>query len=127
MPTITGQLPAGAKIYPDVRPDSRKNKADIVINVLGPTNNVLQVGTGNVNIYWPSITETVDGAQWTKPDHFNLGRMAKLVTPFLESQWRDSFHTEVETPPVLLRDTDGSYFINIRVKYYSLQSNYQNI
>lgn len=124
IPTITSQI--DGKIWPDMRPNNRV-KTDIVINCNSISNSVDQIGFGNVNIYVPGITETVDGQQWKKPDHYRLNSLCKLILPYIETQWRETFRTEVEDSGNIFQDTDGSWFVNIGFKYYSLQSNYQNI
>lgn len=124
LPAVTGQI--NGKIWPDIRPNNSK-KTDIVINCNSISNSVDQIGFGNVNIYVPTITETVDGVQWTKPDHYRLNSLCKLIAPYIDAQWRETFRTEVEDSGNIFQDTDGSWFVNIGFKYYSLQSNYQNI
>jgi beta-galactosidase/beta-glucuronidase len=114
-------------IWSDFRPDNRQLKSDIVVNSLGITNTQMQVGFANVNVYVPKSQQTIDGVSQLYPDQAKMLQMGKLLVPLLETQWRDTFHTEVEDPGTTVKDTDGSYFISIRVKYYSVQDNYKNI
>lgn len=122
---ITSQLTGS--IWSDFRPDNRQAKSDIVVNSLGITNEAMQVGYAYVNVYVPKTTQVIDGVSQLYPDQLKMIQMGKLLTPLLDTQWKSTFHTEVEDPGTTVKDTDGSYFVSIRVKYYSLQENYKNI
>lgn len=116
---VTSEI--SGKIWPNERPDNRLDKADIVVNSLAISNNQLQRGIGNVNIYVPTISTVIDGKPQQTPDYSKLNRLIGIVLPLLDDIWKETFHTEVEEPGTLLKDTDGSFFYNIKVKYYHLR------
>jgi len=120
---ITSQLGVGGNIFPDFRPDGRADKIDIVVNTTGIINSQMQIGYANVNIYKPAVT--VGGK--AQADQAGLRSLCKLVQPYLDGIWAHSFHTEIEEAGQIERDTDGSYFANITVKYYSLNTEFKNI
>lgn len=117
------------KIYLQVLPST--NSVNIVVACLAVTNQQLQNATVNVNIHSPMLSVDVEGSSPKRntqvPDLKTFERVASLILPYLDSQWKDEFNTYVESPGVPIRDTDGSYFFNIRVRYRSFQSNYKNI
>jgi hypothetical protein len=116
------------KIYPHTRPAGRKDKMDIVVNALGVNNDAYQTGTANINLYAPAIKATQDaGNLQYLPDYFKLNALLKAVSPLVESQFRDTFHTDVSDPGTPLTDADGSAFVSIQLNYYSIQNNYKNI
>lgn len=106
-------------IYSNDKP-SGSTKVDIVVNSLGVTNRQMQRGSANVNIHSPNT-------QSGRADSISLITIAKALIPYLDSQYRDTFYTEVDDGGTLMRDTDGSWFYNIPINYYSIQNNYQNI
>lgn len=115
---ITGE------IYQFERPADSK-LIDIVIGLQGLDNEAFQQATVNVNIYVPLIISVKTGKP--VPDLPNLNRLSKLLPPLLDTQFRDTFHTDVDNPAMIYKDTDGSYFANIKVNYYSIQTNFKNL
>lgn len=124
IPAITGQITG--KVWADERWDDT-SKTDVVVSSTGLVNTVIQVGYANVNIYSPSQKLSYDGKEKAYPYRQELKRIANLIIPLIESKVMPSFKTSVEDPGVILRDTDGSWFMNIRVRYQSLQTNFKNI
>jgi hypothetical protein len=125
IPEITGLI--DGKIYPNLRPDN-STKTDIVINSTTINNTQNQIGYGNINVYVPTISvANGNGGQQQFPDQAKMNTMCKAITPYVESQYRATFRTEVQDAGNIYQDTDGSWFINIRLKYRSLQDNYKNI
>ena len=124
IPSITGLITG--KIWPTELPSGR-TETDIAINSLGITNTQDQIGHGNVNIHAPNLIETVGGKSYPMPNQALLNSISKAVTPYLDGQYRPSFRTKVEEAGQLLQDTDGSWFVNIRVKYYSLQTDFKHV
>lgn len=119
IPSITSTI--NGKIYPNLRPDGRASFADLVVNGLGITNTQQQIGSGNVNGYVPAIT--VDGAK--VPDQARLNALGKAIAALIDNVYKDDFRVFVDGGPEPMRDTDGSYFVNVPYKYYSIQNNYQ--
>lgn len=127
VPEVTDLLEEG-KIYPHQRPAGRKDKVDIVVNALGVNNAQYQTGTPNINIYAASIKATQeDGSVHFLPDMYKLNILAKVILPLVESQYRDTFKTEVTDPGTLLQNPDGTWLISMQLSYRSIQDNYQNI
>jgi len=111
---ITSLIDGG--IYPSIRPDGSV-KTDIVINGLGITNSQDQVGAGNINIYVPKIK--VGGVMVA--DQARMSALGKSVSASIDAVYKPKFRLFLDGPAEPVRDTDGSYYVNIRYKYYSLQ------
>ncbi|WP_158797673.1 hypothetical protein [Pedobacter sp. L105] len=125
IPEITGLI--DGKIYADVRP-SKSNKIDIVVKSLGITNAWNQAGSGTVNVYVPALSETQpDGSVQLLPDQDTLSSLCKAITPYLDTQYKPSFNTQVTAAGNLVQDTDGSWFVSITFSYYSIQTNFKNL
>lgn len=113
-------------IYKVSRP-SKSDKIDLVIGLLGVDNEYMQQGTVNVKIHVPNLKVTIDGMEdSTMPDLEKINSLNAIACQLLDTQWRDTFHTEVNET-LLRQDPDGNWFSRIVVDYYSLQTNYQNI
>lgn len=106
-------------IYADDRPDNSQ-LIDIVVNSLGITNRQQQKGSGNVNIHVPNLPSG-------RKDSRTLRTITKALKPHLDTQFRETFHTDIEDAGALLQDTDGTWFYNIPINYYSIQTNFKNI
>lgn len=122
VPAITSLLTG--TIWQTEKPTGRQTISDIVVNCSSVTNDQLQVARVNVAVYWPNFTTGVNAGL---ADQSNIRRVGKIVSGYLDTQWKDQFNTEVEDGGVIIKDTDGSNFYNIRVVYRALQTNYQNI
>jgi len=96
------------------------NLVDIVVNCFGITNNPIQKASPNVNIYAPNLSSG-------KKDAIKLRTIAKALIPLLDTQFRPTFHTDVEDSGSLIQDADGNWFYNIPINYYSIQTNFNNI
>jgi hypothetical protein len=118
IPAVTGLLTGS--IWQTEKPTGRQTISDIVVNCSSVTNNQDQVARVNVAVYWPNLSSGL-------ADQANLRRVGKIVTSYLDTQWKDAFHCYVEDGGVIVKDSDGSNFYNIRVVYRALQNNYQNI
>lgn len=121
VPSITGQI--NGRVFPNMRPDGRSEFADLVVNGISITNTQQQIGSGNVNGYVPAIL--VDGEKVA--DQAKLSAIGKSITGLIDGQYRDSFRVFAEDGSELMQDTDGSYFVNVPFKYYSIQENYKHI
>lgn len=106
-------------IYADDRPDGSV-LIDIVVNCFGTTNSAIQKASPNVNIYAPNLPSG-------RKDSVKLRSIAKALMPLLDTQFKATFHTDVEDSGSLIRDTDGGWFYNIPINYYSIQTNFKNI
>lgn len=124
VPAITSQITG--KIWADERWDD-SSKTDIVVNSTGIINRAIQVGAANINIYVPSESQTWGGKTKLYPNRKEMKRLAALVSPLVETQWKETFHCEIEEAGRIAQDADGSWYINITVKYWSLQEKYKNI
>lgn len=121
VPTITSLI--DGKVHPNFRPDGSE-KADIVVNGIDVLNTQDQVGGGNINVYVPKIKD-VNGVM--VPDQTRLNLLLKKASALVDNQFRPTFRVKVDGPAKIKRDTDGSYYGNIRYKYYSLQSDFKQI
>ena len=124
VPAITSQI--SGKVWAEERWDDN-SKADIVVNSTGIVNLAMQVGFANINIYVPSESQTWGGKAKFYPNRKEMKRLVALISPLVETQWKETFHCQIEEAGNIIQDTDGSWFINIRVKYWSLQEKYKNI
>lgn len=74
------------RIYKDKRP-SGSTKEDIVINSLTMTNDYMQNGVFNVNIYVPMTSQKIDGITQFQKNNARLKQLADLVYPVLDDAW----------------------------------------
>jgi hypothetical protein len=122
---ITGLI--DGKIWSNQRLNN-STKTDIVVNCNSISNTAIQIGFGNVNIYVPAlIIASGNGGTQQYPDYAKMNTICKAVTPYLDTQFKATFRTEIEESGNVYQDTDGTWFINIGFKYYSMQTNYKNI
>lgn len=122
-------LLAGGKIHQFFRPLNSVTP-DIVINIQGASNDYMQYAIPNVNIHLPNLKVTLPnggGTDNTRPDLLSFNNLASLVRPLLESQVRDTFRTSIRNDNGLIRDTDGTWYYNFQLNYWSLQKNYKNV
>jgi hypothetical protein len=106
-------------IYMNDRPGGSK-LIDVVVNCLGITNEPMQQGSGNANIYAPNLDSG-------RPDTITLRRVAKALMPYLDHQNRATFQTNLEEGGKLSQNTDGSWYFNIPFEYYSNQEKFYNV
>lgn len=117
VPAIKNLITGG--IYADDRPDN-SDLIDVVVNSLGITNRQQQKGSGNVNVHAPNLPSG-------RKDSRTLRTIAKALMPYLDTQSRDTFRTDIDDGGTLLQDTDGTWFYNIPINYYSIQTNFKKI
>ncbi len=115
VPALTSLIDGG--IYPSIRPDG-STKCDVVINGLGITQNQDQAGAGNINIYVPKIK----AGTLMVPDQARMSAIGKAVMPLIDGIYKSTFRVFLDGPALPIQDTDGSYFVNIQYKYYSIQN-----
>jgi hypothetical protein len=118
VPVITGAIES--PIWEHSRPDN-SDKIELVVNSLGATNDQYQKGFANINIYAPSLERNVGGKVSRYANTPVLNNLVKLIKPLVEKQFRPTFNTEIDESPTLMQDTDGSWFVNIRLKYRSIK------
>lgn len=116
----------GGKVDPSVK-TTASNVKGIVVNSIGITNTADQIGYGNVNCYCPSLVSTINGKAVQLPDQSALSTLAKAVKPLIDEIYKPTFRVWIEDLPVIIQDTDGSYFANMKFRYQSIQNNYTNI
>jgi hypothetical protein len=107
------------EIYADDRPNDSK-LIDVVVNCLGITNTAMQRGSANINIHAPNLPS---GGK----DSITLRSIAKAIIPYVDTQFKNTFHTDIDDGGTIMRDSDGTWFYNIPVNYYSVQTNFKNI
>lgn len=115
VPALTSLI--DGKVYSSIRPDG-STKADVVINGLGLTQTQDQIGSGNINIYVPKITSGTTQV----PDQARMSALGKIVAGLIKAVYKPSFRVFLDGQPEPIKDTDGSYYVNVRFKYYSMQS-----
>ncbi len=105
------------KVYNSIRPDG-STKVDVVVNGLGLTQTQDQIGSGNINIYVPKITS----GGVAVPDQARMSSLGKVVSGLIKCVYASSFRVFLDGQAEPMKDTDGSYYVNVRFKYYSIQS-----
>lgn len=108
-------------IYKNVRPKN-SGLEDVVVNTLTASFDQLQSGTANVNIHVPSLSVEIDGRQDEQPDTARMEVLAGMAEVALRDVWEEDWHIEVSQPGLLIED-NGTYYVNIRIKYYSINLN----
>lgn len=104
-------------------------KQDIVIRSLAMNTKPLQAGVVNVNIHCPNLQNVnfngiTDDQQ---PDYNSLRAICNELYPVLDAIWADTFNIDVADSPMLTQDSDGTWFMNIRVNYYAVINDFKNI
>jgi hypothetical protein len=117
IPAIKAMITGG--IYADARPDNSE-LIDIVVNCFGINNIAIQKASPNINIYAPNLPS---GSK----DLIKLRAIAKAIFPLIDTQFKETFHTDVDDAGTLSKNSDGTWFYNIPVNYYSVQTNFKNI
>jgi hypothetical protein len=123
VPAIRTLIGTDGEIYQSERPSGRTDKTDIVVNAWGITNDALQKGSGNINIYAPGI---ISGHSMVA-DQAKLLSISRAIYPLIDSQYRTNYQTWIEYSATIMRDTDGSWFVNMPFEYQSVQDNFKNI
>ena len=82
------------KIYKDKRPTG-SDKEDIVINSLTMTNDYMQNGVFNVNIYVPMVSITSNGITQYQKNNARMKVLADLVYPVLNDAWGSGYNLDV--------------------------------
>ena len=114
-------------ILPYRRPKG-STKTDIVVNSISLSNEPLQQGTFNINVHVPNLKNAkfngiLDDQQ---PEVPKLKLISDAIVPLFDANWQFDYNTDLE-PPIAIQDSDGSWYMNIRVNYYSFIDNFQNI
>lgn len=98
---LTLLLEGGAKdaingaIYKDKRP-SGSTKEDIVINSLPMTNDFMQNGVFNINIYVPMISVTLNGITQLQKNNTRLKQIVDVVYAILDNDvWKPEYNLDV--------------------------------
>lgn len=105
------------------------NLFDVVVNCLGLSNQMLQSGIININIHGTNVVGAKFGtfADDQFPDLDKLDAIAKVITPLVDTIFIDSWHLDIDRTAQPFQDTDGSWYVNIRLNYYSALNNFKNI
>jgi hypothetical protein len=118
VPQATSLIDGG--IYLHSRPSNSGN-TDIVVRVIAGTNDWMQNAVVAINLDGAFIPGT------RRPDQLKMREIGRILTEHIENQYRATFFTEIENPAQIRKDTDGSSYLNIRVRYRSIQDNFKNI
>jgi len=116
----------GGKVEPSIK-STGASKKGIVVNCPSISNTAEQIGFGSINCYAPAIISTVDNKPVQLPDQATLSNLAKAVKKRVDSYKGNDFECWIESLPVIMQDTDGSYFANLRFRYQASQRNFKNI
>lgn len=114
------------QIYELIRPGGRK-QTDIVINSIGATNQQVQQSIVNINIHAQYLEIIQNGMASPVADRQKYEFLSDIIVPLVANQHRNDFFTTVERPPITRKDTDGTWFCNIRLRWNSIQTNFKNI
>lgn len=128
VPSVTGLLGDGQLIR--FKRPTRSKECDIVVNSLSLSNRPLQKGTINVNIHVPSSEHArYNGiADAEQPNIPKMIALQNVVIPILEANYTGlDFHIDLENCSEPMQDADKTWYLNLRVNYYSFSNNYQNI
>ena len=126
VPDITTEISGG--VYPWERPKN-SDKEDIVINGLPITADQQQRGVFNVNIHVPNLKglEINGNSDDTIPDITRLKFITNLVVSKIQMVDGQDYSFSVATGGQLIKDSDLNWYMNLRVNYFALQTNYSNI
>lgn len=105
-------------------------KEDIVINALPITGEQFQKGVFNVNVHVPNLLNVVTNGKpdETQPNLTRLRTISNLVVEKLRDVVGEDYHFNAQNGGYPIRENDDlSWYINIRVDYYSVQGNFTNI
>ena len=105
------------------------NLFDVVVNGLGLTNQMLQQGIININVHGTNLKNAKFGAFLDDqfPDLDKLNTIAKAIEPLVDTIFIDSWHLDIDRSAQPFQNTDGSWYVNIRLNYYSVLNNFKNI
>ena len=110
-------------IYKHIGPVNSQ-KEDVVINSLPIVNLDLQTAVANVNIFVPNPVQNINGVQDTsQPDSARLQALGAMAMVILDSHYGADYSFSVQQSVLLSDDTSGSWFLNIRVNFYSINLN----
>lgn len=108
--TLTGN------IYMTNRPVN-SDKEDIVIRTLAMNADTMQEGVINVNIHVPNLQLVQDN---TQPDRLRLDAIGNECMAVLDDHWGDAFNFTLDAPG-RIEGNGKDWFMNIRVRYYSIR------
>lgn len=105
------------------------DKTDVVLNTLALTSAQLQQGVFNVNVHCPNINGLVinGSTDSTQPDIQKMLQVGNAIINILKDYNGQDYKLDVQTPGLPLRDSDGTWYLNIRVNYFAFQTDYSNI
>jgi hypothetical protein len=116
------------KVYMFIRPKNSLLQ-DVVLNTLAITNDQLQQGVFNVNIHCPNLTGVViEGVtDNTQPDITSLTNITNIILSIVADYVGADFKIWAQNTGLLIRDVDGTWYVNVRVNYLAFQQNFINI
>lgn len=105
------------------------NLFDVVVNSLGNSTDMLQEGIVNINIHATNLKSVKFGAftDDQQPDLDRLNLIAKTIVPLVDTIYKENWHIDVDRSPQQFQDSDGSWYVNIRLNYYSVLNTFKNI
>ena len=92
---------------------------DIVVLPLAMNADALQAGAVNVNIHVPNLSLASDD---TQPDFIRMEEIAEVVTSVLQDVWGADYNFRIDEPATPAKDTDGNWFLNILIRYYTINN-----
>jgi hypothetical protein len=105
-------------VYKHLRPAGSKLE-DIIINTLPFTNEQLQRGIANVNIYVPNKPVTINNIEdQNQPDHVRLAELADMAIAILSDTWESDLHYDVQQHVLIRDEQTGEHYINIRIEFF---------
>lgn len=115
-------------IYPLERPKN-SDKEDIVINALPITSDQQQKGVFNINVHVPNLASLkINGnPDDTIPDITRLKLITNLVVSKINMVDGQDYSFSAATGGQPIKDSDLTWYVNIRVNYFAFQNNYSNI
>lgn len=121
---LDAQKPNGDMYYLQ-RPEGSV-KEDVVINILALTNEPVQEGILNVNIYVPNRIYTLpdQGRDHSMPDTLRMKYLSRLAQDNLKEVWAPDGNwtfTWLHTLP--MQDENNQHFINTRLEFFNATLN----
>lgn len=98
---------------------------DIVLNILGADNEFMQFAIANINIHTVNTSLELPnngGKDNTQPNLAAFDNLVSLVMPIVEEHIGETFRIKIRKDVGLIRDSDGSWYYNIQVNYWSIQN-----
>jgi hypothetical protein len=98
---------------------TNSNKEDIEVNSLGVTNEQLQRGVINVNVFVPNKPVDVNGIQDTQqPDFVRLKELTDLAVATLKDVNVGDYSFDIQQQNMIQDQDTSEYYSNIRIDFF---------